>query len=95
MSAIFQFHKGTIKTDVRIASEQERTNFNSIKVRLKQAREAATTFKIVEFQFHKGTIKTMLRHSKEVLDSNFNSIKVRLKLLRPIRQLPTFFISIP
>ena len=55
---VFQFHKGTIKTErdrLRVIPEED---FNSIKVRLKQ--RADSNFRPVKlFQFHKGTIKTL------------------------------------
>ena len=42
-SMLFQFHKGTIKTDYENCSKADKRNFNSIKVRLKQASTAAST----------------------------------------------------
>ena len=55
----FQFHKGTIKTDAFNTSTADRkTDFNSIKVRLKQKEELFSSCPD-EFQFHKGTIKTI------------------------------------
>ena len=57
IKAIFQFHKGTIKTFLVFLQSNSRTNFNSIKVRLKlPARFELATLSL--FQFHKGTIKT-------------------------------------
>ena len=57
-SLSFQFHKGTIRTDL------EKTNlsvgidyFNSIKVRLEHKKEVLE-FAKAKFQFHKGTIRT-------------------------------------
>ena len=54
------------------------TYFNSIKVRLKRAKELAYIKKHT-FQFHKGTIKTRQRVAVQSSQGNFNSIKVRLK----------------
>ena len=36
--SLFQFHKGTIKTDGHIQAKRSRRNFNSIKVQLKLRR---------------------------------------------------------
>ena len=55
---LFQFHKGTIRTDRRKEENRIICHFNSIKVQLEhldtdRQRPAAT------FQFHKGTIRTI------------------------------------
>ena len=54
---MFQFHKGTIRTQVRAYELIINERFNSIKVRLEHQ---ATIDNIVAntFQFHKGTIRT-------------------------------------
>ena len=57
--ARFQFHKGTIKTAQRSDGGGCALDFNSIKVRLKQA-IADRYVTLFEFQFHKGTIKTIV-----------------------------------
>ena len=68
---LFQFHKGTIKTNYEKNLSIRQTNFNSIKVRLKQGINNATqTF--IAFQFHKGTIKTEC--CRELLDNSLISI---------------------
>ena len=54
---LFQFHKGTIKTNHGVADFRECVYFNSIKVRLKPAASLGSAAAGV-FQFHKGTIKT-------------------------------------
>ena len=54
-------------------------HFNSIKVRLEQAR-GIRTFTESQFQFHKGTIRTGETPKKEREAIYFNSIKVRLEL---------------
>ena len=79
LSALFQFHKGTIKTFIRIVSTAYLCYFTSIKVRLKQDFDPVEPFPD-KFQFHKGTIKTInfiLNMMMSMMD--FNSIKVRLK----------------
>ena len=57
MEIIFQFHKGTIRTQGHCGNLHQQPNFNSIKVRLEQcALVCALTCAL--FQFHKGTIRT-------------------------------------
>ena len=54
---LFQFHKGTIKTEIHHFAYYRGMNFNSIKVRLKQCKDFGHDSDY-RFQFHKGTIKT-------------------------------------
>ena len=55
---LFQFHKGTIKTDrARFSAGAAAIYFNSIKVRLKLIVYVIGSL-MRQFQFHKGTIKT-------------------------------------
>ena len=54
----FQFHKGTIKTEVFDMMTTGESHFNSIKVRLKHKVLSALSSIFHLFQFHKGTIKT-------------------------------------
>ena len=54
------------------------SDFNSIKVRLKQGGWPSLVA-LPPFQFHKGTIKTRLHICAPLVPSYFNSIKVRLK----------------
>ena len=54
---IFQFHKGTIRTNGRVALIPSDIYFNSIKVRLEPLNLHIDDASI-EFQFHKGTIRT-------------------------------------
>ena len=56
---IFQFHKGTIKTEVSYLPRRAAWYFNSIKVRLKLSPWRACG-RWPSFQFHKGTIKTVI-----------------------------------
>ena len=53
----FQFHKGTIKTNVCVFDGTASLHFNSIKVRLKLIKVLIYALGLI-FQFHKGTIKT-------------------------------------
>ena len=55
---IFQFHKGTIKTNSATTFSMFNTYFNSIKVQLKLV-GWCLHHADNEFQFHKGTIKTI------------------------------------
>ena len=57
MNKIFQFHKGSIKTQMHAVYGTNVTNFNSIKVRLRQHMCFVEDNNHV-FQFHKGSIKT-------------------------------------
>ena len=56
-SLVFQFHKGTIKTNHLSYRDLDVLYFNSIKVQLRQDRASVDGSKSL-FQFHKGTIKT-------------------------------------
>ena len=76
---IFQFHKGTIRTQKSPAKEKAQIYFNSIKVRLEQANIGAVILSRQAFQFHKGTIRTRLTRCTPWGLPNFNSIKVRLE----------------
>ena len=55
--AVFQFHKGAIRTSFPIALVFVFIDFNSIKVRLEQKRDESTAIDL-QFQFHKGAIRT-------------------------------------
>ena len=57
-AAIFQFHKGTIRTILITVTINEVIDFNSIKVRLEQVKNH-TFYNRCPFQFHKGTIRTL------------------------------------
>ena len=58
LSARFQFHKGTIKTQSPCRYRHCQSHFNSIKVRLKHEITDKRSLIDNKFQFHKGTIKT-------------------------------------
>ena len=55
---LFQFHKGTIKTESRMNLANAKDYFNSIKVQLKLSHSLLPQMQLKQFQFHKGTIKT-------------------------------------
>ena len=78
ISPLFQFHKGTIKTNATEQDTIKQTHFNSIKVRLKPVYTFHSTSKRANF----NSIKVRLKRV-EIVDesavSHFNSIKVRLK----------------
>ena len=55
---LFQFHKGTIRTDDANVPAVRVPNFNSIKVQLEQENAHSNQHEQRKFQFHKGTIRT-------------------------------------
>ena len=59
---LFQFHKGTIRTDRRKEENRIICHFNSIKVQLERGSEPSEK-KSKLFQFHKGTIRTRGGHA--------------------------------
>ena len=62
----FQFHKGTIRTQMKHTNGNELKNFNSIKVQLEPFTiKCVTTISV--FQFHKGTIRTQEERSRETV----------------------------
>ena len=75
---MFQFHKGAIKTPMRLTQGFRYFSFNSIKVRLRLT-EVSPLLVVRQFQFHKGAIKTQLLMVLMIPYSSFNSIKVRLR----------------
>ena len=77
---IFQFHKGTIRTQFPIHTPSAVQYFNSIKVQLERSLSIRVRI-ILIFQFHKGTIRTSYPYKIGSTNSNFNSIKVQLELL--------------
>ena len=79
--AIFQFHKGTIRTTKMLVLTLILLYFNSIKVRLEHNHLAQGYQGLAAFQFHKGTIRTLVKSLRLLLLLNFNSIKVRLERL--------------
>ena len=60
-SQVFQFHKGTIRTQEQTVEPTQEKNFNSIKVRLEHD-NYAVVYNSSVFQFHKGTIRTHPLH---------------------------------
>ena len=76
---IFQFHKGTIKTDLSHRHMFTAQIFQFHKGTIKTGGCATEIYVASEFQFHKGTIKTVLQFKFTKPFHYFNSIKVRLK----------------
>ena len=76
---VFQFHKGTIRTQKLLHAANPHQYFNSIKVRLELQINPEVNSNLVEFQFHKGTIRTKAAKRRANEEYNFNSIKVRLE----------------
>ena len=75
----FQFHKGTIKTNVNVDRYATYHSFNSIKVRLKLEPVQQLCPCVQEFQFHKGTIKTLPLHRWRVPGAGFQFHKGTIK----------------
>ena len=75
---IFQFHKGTIKTNILLTLLLNISNFNSIKVRLKLL-ALAYPYGTCRFQFHKGTIKTSLSWQERRVRQGFQFHKGTIK----------------
>ena len=75
---VFQFHKGTIKTDDRRNKQALFADFNSIKVRLKRLL-LMYCICVVIFQFHKGTIKTNSRSRRRRQGDEFQFHKGTIK----------------
>ena len=59
MTSAFQFHTGSIKRKIIVASGLDEIGFNSILVRLKANNQHRTAFVIDVFQFHTGSIKSL------------------------------------
>ena len=59
---MFQFHKGTIRTQDFNDDNDDPIGFNSIKVRLEPGKGGVAQA-ITKFQFHKGTIRTFSRNA--------------------------------
>ena len=57
---LFQFHKGTIRTELQVLNLVSLLHFNSIKVQLEPIKSVMTITCTDRFQFHKGTIRTFL-----------------------------------
>ena len=74
----FQFHKGTIRTNIDYITPDSPSNFNSIKVQLELGFDIPVT-NLPGFQFHKGTIRTPLPVPVLFQVIHFNSIKVQLE----------------
>ena len=83
---LFQFHKGTIKTESADTCEQVEADFNSIKVRLKLQTNDSQHSTHADFNSIKVRLKPNLLHIVLLVMNNFNSIKVRLKLTFDTRE---------
>ena len=75
----FQFHKGTIRTQMKHTNGNELKNFNSIKVQLELWNTLVQREIHPQFQFHKGTIRTFNTKFLHSHFKHFNSIKVQLE----------------
>ena len=77
---LFQFHKGTLKTQHSLSVLAVVLNFNSIKVRLKLPIHRGFAGDFANFNSIKVRLKLDYPAELVVLALHFNSIKVRLKL---------------
>ena len=73
MRSKFQFHKGTIKTDLSHRHMFTAQPFQFHKGTIKTRISPTTSRPSSEFQFHKGTIKTIMLSSEY---SELNSISI-------------------
>ena len=79
LEAAFQFHKGTIRTSIRVEFQRAERNFNSIKVRLERWRLLLAGGSSSDFNSIKVRLERNFSFSRRIRDTNFNSIKVRLE----------------
>ena len=78
MGILFQFHKGTIKTQPLDRRALSLYSFNSIKVRLRLDDDIMNVAPI-SFQFHKGTTKTLSKDQFTKIFSKFQFHKGTIK----------------
>ena len=93
----FQFHSGSIKTQLKRMLGVSYKSFNSTLVRLRHA-DLDSIFQITEagFQFHSGSIKTLLIcFGCQSFISGFNSTLVRLRRARHSFTTLYVLVSIP
>ena len=95
LGLIFQFHKGTIKTNARLVILLYKRYFNSIKVRLKRMFLCKSRINSSTFQFHKGTIKTRIFNPVVSVAFEFQFHKGTIKTRIFLLILMCLFISIP
>ena len=81
-SALFQFHKGTIRTSYPSINTARKTKFQFHKGTIRTPQLVVTSTTACAFQFHKGTIRTLqvITFESQYFDKDFNSIKVQLEL---------------
>ena len=81
---LFQFHNGTINTEVSVAPVESVTSFNSTTVQLIRIYGRKDGRWSTRFQFHNGTINTLVGSDKRFLALCFNSTTVQLILFSSI-----------
>ena len=92
---LFQFHKGTIRTQDAFVDYYNVPAFQFHKGTIRTFTSVTTSSARTTFQFHKGTIRTQANVELKKLDLNFNSIKVRLERFRSKLAGAKYVISIP
>ena len=88
--AKFQFHKGTIRTDIDSHTLRKEERFQFHKGTIRTSLSWHPLHSRYAFQFHKGTIRTTLQTLQNIGLGNFNSIKVRLE---PYDLLPFLLLA--
>ena len=85
--ALFQFHKGTIRTAACLKRLRLREYFNSIKVQLELNIRPQFTASFFSFQFHKGTIRTVQRNlaTSSLSEFQFHKGTIRTKKVVPLQ----------
>ena len=68
----FQFHKGAIRTCIRLSSHIRNTSFNSIKVRLEQCARDSSSDKQKCF----NSIKVRLEHTEVSMSRVLSSVSI-------------------
>ena len=79
---MFQFHKGSIDTAIRVHRHISRGGFQFHKGSIDTLRACAEAVSFWRFQFHKGSIDTNRTGHTPRPPPGFNSIKVRLILIK-------------
>ena len=87
----FQFHKGTIKTELHNAVASGYALFQFHKGTIKTAVQERHNIHATSFQFHKGTIKTQSGTLNYSLIAQFQFHKGTIKTLLSVKSLPSFF----
>ena len=83
---LFQFHKGTIRTQLEFPTPEFDAMFQFHKGTIRTGQTPQVASAPAEFQFHKGTIRTTDHTDGNRTYRSFNSIKVRLERISTMFQ---------